>query len=373
MEQFMEQFVLIFVGLILSIFILLLFLKTHRKIGLEESLDDVQAFIENNGGTHVSHLTFLNDKEVYRTKNNKVLFVYQLIGNKAIVLGDPIGKDEFIRDAIQEFQKYCKEWNKTPVYYQVSERFLLFYRNFHYKLFKLGEEAKLDLHEFSLAGKKGAKLRTRKNKFERNGYQFAVSFPPHNHELLETAEAISNCWLGERKEKGYSVGFFCKDYLSRFPIATLTNPDGKMIAFASLACDKQKQKKTFTVDLMRHTSDCPHGTMDFLFLSIFQWCKEQGYDWCSMGMSPLANVGTSKQAKMSEKLARIVFEHGDSFYKFKGLHEYKNKFTPQWESRYLVYKKSFLPFLFLQLILLIHQNNTKKSEAKFARGLRRVS
>ncbi|WP_147534738.1 phosphatidylglycerol lysyltransferase domain-containing protein [Bacillus marasmi] len=369
----MEQFVLIFVGLILSTFILLLFLKTKHMIRLEESLDDVQAFIENNGGTHVSHLTFLNDKEVYRTSNNKILFVFQKIGNKFIVLGDPIGKDEFIREGIKEFEQYCKKLNKKPVFYQVSERFMLYYRNFDYRLFKLGEEAKLDLHEFSLAGKKGAKLRTRKNKFERNGFQFGVSFPPHNHELLNRAEEISDCWLGDRKEKGYSVGFFCRDYLSRFPIATLSNPDGEVIAFASLACDKQKRKRTFTIDLMRHISDCPHGTMDFLFLSIFQWCKEKGYDWCSMGMSPLANVGHSKHATIHEKLARFVFEHGDSFYKFKGLHEYKKKFAPQWEARYLVYKKVFLPFLFLQLIILIHQNNAKRDEGKLARGLSRVS
>lgn len=369
----MEAFVLIFVGLIVLTFIILLFIKTKQLIGLEESLDDVQAFIENNGGTHLSHLTFLNDKEVFRTTNNKVLFVYQQIGNKLIILGDPIGKEEFIREALIEFNGYCKSMKKNPVFYQVSERFLLHYRQFDLNLFKLGEEAKVDLHEFTLAGKKGAKLRTRKNKFERNGFQYHVSYPPHSNELLSKAQMISDSWLGTRKEKGYSVGFFCKDYLARFPIATLTNPEGEVIAFASLACDKQKRKKTITVDLMRHVENCPHGTMDFLFLSIFQWCKEQGYDWCSLGMSPLANVGTGNQVSVYEKLARVVFEHGHRVYKFKGLHEYKNKFSPQWESRYLAYNKTFLPLLFIQLVILIHQNNRKTIDRKMVKGLRRVS
>ncbi|WP_318502646.1 phosphatidylglycerol lysyltransferase domain-containing protein [Bacillus sp. T3] len=369
----MESFVLIFVGIIVLIFINLILIKSKQFIGIEESLDDVQAFIENNGGTHLSHLTFLNDKEVYRTKNNKVLFVYQKIGNKFIVLGDPIGKEEYIREAMVEFTEFSKGLRKNLVFYQVSERFLLHYRNFDYQLFKLGEEAKVDLDEFTLAGKKGAKLRTRKNKFERNEFQFKVSYPPHSYELLGKVQAISDSWLGGRKEKGYSVGFFCKDYLARFPIATITNPNGEVIAFTSLACDKQKRKQTITIDLMRHVENCPHGTMDFLFLSIFQWCKDHGYDWCSMGMSPLANVGVTKQSSMYEKLARLVFEHGHMFYKFKGLHEYKNKFTPQWESRYLAYNKTFLPLLFIQLVILVHRRNQKSSEGKLLRGLRNVS
>lgn len=366
-------------AIFLSLFGLLIFaiiifiLKSNQFIGLEESLDEVQAFIDNNGGTHLSHLTFLNDKEVYRTSNNKVLVVFQKIGSKLIVLGDPIGKEEFIREGIKEFKEYCKVLKKTPVFYQVSERFLLYYCDFDYRLFKLGEEAKVDLHDFTLAGKKGAKLRTRKNKFERNGFHYCVSYPPHSNELYSKIEAISESWLDRRQEKGYSVGFFCKDYLSRFPIATLTNPDGDVIAFASLACNKQTPKRTITIDLMRHIKNCPHGTMDFLFLSIFQWCKEQGYDYCSLGMSPLANVGVSNKASLYEKLARFVFEHGDSFYKFKGLHEYKNKFAPQWESRYLAYKKSFLPFLFIQLVLLIHQKHTKIVDGRVLKGLRRVS
>lgn len=370
----MDVLIFVLIGIIAAIIGLYPFIK-KTSIELDESLDDVQSFLETNGGTHLSHLTFLNDKEVYRTINNKVLIVFQKIGKKVIVLGDPIGKDEFIEEAIIEFQGYCKEKNAVPIFYQITERFIPYYRKAGYEFFKQGEEARVDLHQYTLAGKKGAKLRTRRNKFERNGYQFHVSNPSHSKELLEEIESISNSWLGKRKEKGYSVGFFSESYLSRFPVAYLTNPSGDIIAFASLACDKQKQNRTITVDLMRHIKDCPHGTMDMLFTSIFQWCKENGYDWCSLGMSPLANVGISKNATIHEKIARFVYCHGNSFYQFRGLHEYKNKFGPNWESRYLAYKRSFLPILFFQLVFLIHKNIVKTEEPKplWKKAIRRAS
>ena len=353
----------VMIGVIGAAFIIHSFMK-KSSTEFNESLDDVQSFLEINGGTHLSHLTFLNDKEVYRTLNNKVLIVFRKVGKKAIVLGDPIGKQEFIEQSIVEFQEFCEQKKLIPIFYQISERFMTHYRKAGYEFFKQGEEARIDLHEYTLVGKKGAKLRTRRNKFERNGYQFHVSLPSHSKELIKEIEMISNSWLGRRKEKGYSVGFYCENYLSRFPIAYLTSPNGEVIAFASLACDKQKQNRTITVDLMRHSKDCPHGTMDMLFTSIFQWCKESGYDWCSLGMSPLANVGTNKDATKFEKGAKLVFHHGNSFYQFKGLLEFKNKFGPKWESRYLAYKQTFLPFLFIQLVFLIHKNNIKTEQPK---------
>lgn len=366
----MAAIVFLFIFLLLAVAAATHF-KTHPCIDLGDRLDDVHAFIERNGGSHLSHLIFLNDKEIYQTSNQKALFVYKKIGSKVFVLGDPIGKEEFFKEALAEFQSYCKTIHKTPVFYQVSETFLPYCFELNYQTFKLGEEAKVNLQEFSLSGKKWAKLRTRKNKFEKNGFQFQVSIPPHSKDLLEKAEAISSSWLGHRKEKGYSVGFFSQSYLSHFPISFLTNPDGEIIAFASLACDKQKESRTITIDLMRYIADCPHGTMDFLFLSTYQWCKESGYNWCSLGMSPLANVGISKYESPYEKIGRFVFEYGHLFYKFKGLHEFKNKYGPQWESRYLVYQKSFLPFLFLQLIILIHQNkHTKQVLGKLSKGLK---
>jgi phosphatidylglycerol lysyltransferase len=359
MEDFMFFFYLLII-LILIIWKLNKIKSTERSEEADATnLLEVWKFTQKHGGNHTSHLNLLNDKQFYWAQNKQVLISYQKVGKTYVVLGDPIGNDHFFSRSIDEFEKYSRSINKTAVFYQVSPLYINDYQKRGYQVMKLGEEAKLSLLGFSLDGKKGARLRTRKNKFERDGYHFKVVLPKHPSHLIEELNNISDSWLGSRKEKGFSVGFFCTNYIKRFPLALLYNTDGKVIAFATLACNYQENNRTITIDLMRYHKDSPHGTMDYLFLSIFNWCKEQGYEWCSMGMSPLANLNDELSQNKFDKIGQLIFHKGNHFYNFKGLYEYKNKFHPSWESRYLVYRKSFLPVLLIKLIWLIHRKRQK--------------
>jgi phosphatidylglycerol lysyltransferase len=317
----------------------------------ELELKRIIPFLEEKGGNHLSHLILLQDKDVYWAQDGRVLIAYKKIGNKLVILGDPIGEESSIQAAIREFNKYSKSIGLTPVFYQISPRFMHYYHDTGYRFLKLGEVAIVNLDKFTLEGKQGAKLRTRLNKFTRNSYTFKVINPPYSNDLLSELKVISDSWLGDQKEKGFSVVSFSEEYVSCFPIALLSDPEGNIVAFATLAND---YKKTMTIDLMRKSSDSPHGTMDVLFIHIFKWAKERGYLHCSLGMAPLAHVGDSPFSFKKEKLARVAFLHGNSFYKFKGLKEFKSKFACTWEPKYLAYKKSFLPIVVIQLLLLIN-------------------
>jgi phosphatidylglycerol lysyltransferase len=331
-----------------------------RSFIYKNNSDQVRHFIKQCGGNQLSHLILLNDKKIFWAEQGQVLISYKKIANKYVVLGDPIGHKNSITKAIKEFEMYCNENKVIPVFYQVSPRFLSEYEKNGYRFFKLGEEAKVKLEDFSIAGKQGAKIRTRRNKFERKGYQFHVIQPPFSEKLLNEMEEVSNSWLGSRKEKGFSVSFFSKNYVSLFPTAFLRCPEGKLIAFATLARDYIKGKETVSIDLMRHIESSPHGTMDVLFTSIFLWAQEEDYKVCSLGMTPLSNVGEHKNSLPSEKAARFIFLHSKFAYKFKGLKEFKSKFAHEWEEKYLAYKKTSLSVLVIQLILLIHNKQLNK-------------
>lgn len=322
-------------------------------------LETIAPILEEHGGSHVAHLIFLKDKRIYMAANRQVIISYQKIGNKFVVLGDPIGKKDYLADAIKEFEAFSTSSGHIPIYYQISADFLSHYHEVGYRFFKLGEEAIVNLANFTLEGKKGARLRTRRNKFIKQGYQFNVLRPPYSEALLDELRHVSNSWLSNRKEKCFSVSFFCEQYVSRFPVSILQNPEGEIIAFATLTSDHMNGDQLLTIDLMRHIADRPHGTMDMLFISILFWAKENGYDRCSLGMSPLANVGTHSSSFINEKLARLVFRYGDAFYKFRGLREYKGKFADVWEPKYLAYKKSLFMVVILQLFLLVHRNKFK--------------
>ena len=42
-------------------------------------------------------------------------------------------------------------------------------------------------------------------------------------------------------------------------------------------------------------------------------------------------------APLWAKVGQLVYGHGETFYNFKGLRAYKEKFHPRWEPQYLAY------------------------------------
>ncbi|WP_421381281.1 phosphatidylglycerol lysyltransferase domain-containing protein [Bacillus salacetis] len=325
--------------------------KGFPSCPFEGHFEQMIPILKERGGSHLTHLTFLKDKEVFWTKDQTVFIVYRRIANKLIVLGDPIGSEENIKDSIKEFCEYSKNKGLKPVFYQISSKYMQYYHDSGYRFIKLGEEGQVDLRAFTMEGKQNAKLRTRLNKFERNGFTFEVGHPPFTKEYLSEITDVSKSWLGNQKEKEFSVASFREDYVSRFPIAVLRDSDGKLIAFSTLATN---YRNTVSIDLMRKVSDSPHGTMDVLFVLIFNWAKAQGYETCSLGMSPLSNVGNCSHSFTSEKIIRLAYLYGNSLYNFRGLKEFKDKFSTRWEPKYLAYKKTILPIAVIQLLLLIN-------------------
>jgi phosphatidylglycerol lysyltransferase len=86
---------------------------------------------------------------------------------------------------------------------------------------------------------------------------------------------------------------------------------------------------------MRHTASAPHGVMDFLFTELMLWGRSQGYRWFNLGMAPLAGLEQHRLAPAWHKIGRFVYQHGEEFYNFEGLRQYKEKFLPEWRPRYL--------------------------------------
>lgn len=324
-------------------------MKETLRISKEnKTIEVIQQLLQTYGGSSLSHLGLLGDKKVYITENQKAAFVYRKQGNKLVVLGDSIGENSV--ENLIEFEKYSKSMNCIPCFYQINEHTKTLYEEAGYRLFKLGEEAVVELDCYAIDGKKGAKLRTKRNKFIRQGYQFEVTMPEHDLNLLRDLKKVSDEWLNGREELSFSVGSFHYNYVSNFPVACLRDKNGQIIAFSTLPIEGRH----VTIDLMRYQKDLPYGAMDMLFVSILFWAKENGFKKCSLGMAPLANVGLDTNSSLIEKSAKFLFKYGNSIYNFKGLLTFKSKFANQWDSKYLAYKPFTLMSVITSLYLLVH-------------------
>ena len=109
--------------------------------------------------------------------------------------------------------------------------------------------------------------------------------------------------------------------------------DQRILAFANIFGSSGKAE--LSIDLMRYLPDAPGTIMDYLFANLMLWGKSEGYGWFNLGMAPLAGLDNRSLAPLWNRLGAMIFLHGEHFYNFQGLREYKDKFDPQWEPRYL--------------------------------------
>ena len=314
----------------------------HFSFGEKFNQERFQNFLQSFPKTNLdASLAFLGDKLLYYYQENgvdKVVFQFALEDGKAVVMGEPIGEERYFPAAISSFTAEAEEKNLTPLFYEVGPDLTLLLHNHGYEFMKFGESAKVPLSDFDLVGKSGKKFRAAVNKIENKGYTFQVQYPPFSDAFLQDLEKISDAWLSGRQEKGFSLGFFDKGYLSLAPIACVLDSEGHVQAFSNfLICNGEKEA---SIDLMRYNPGTEsNGIMDYLFVEIFLYFKEKGVEYFDLGMAPLSNVGQEEHSFFQEKLAFLVYAFTNRFYSFSGLRKYKDKFSPLWEARYLSYPK----------------------------------
>jgi phosphatidylglycerol lysyltransferase len=277
---------------------------------------------------------FLGDKALLFDDERSAFVMYGVLGRTWVAMGDPVGPLDRLNTVIRLFLERCDDFGGVPVFYEVKPAHLHRYADFGLTLVKLGEEAKVDLQRFTLEGGQSARIRQTVRRLERDRGTFRMIDVPLVPAILDELEVVSNEWLAEKAaaEKGFSLGYFDRGYLERFPVAVIER-DGRIEAFANVWPGAGGVE--LSVDLMRHRRDAPNGVMEALFVHLILWGKEQGYQWFTLGMAPLSGFEQSPVASLWNRMGTFIYEHGGTLYNFQGLRAYKEKFNPVWEPRYL--------------------------------------
>jgi phosphatidylglycerol lysyltransferase len=300
-----------------------------------------------------SNLALLGDKFFLFNEAKTAFLMYGVEGKCWICMGDPIGDESAYRELLWLFRERCDEGGRWPVFYQVDAEYLPIYVEMGLTLVKLGEDARVPIDQFSLEGSSRKVLRRRNKQLSEAGCEMEIVSAPLTDALLADLKRISDDWLSEKNaaEKGFSLGFFQPDYLRSQPVALLRH-HGRTVAFANLWCGGDKEE--LSIDLMRYTKDAPPGAMEFLFIKLMIWGREQGYRWFNLGMAPLSGVDSHRLGPIWNRVAALAFRHGEHFYNFQGLRQYKDKFDPQWSPKYLASRGgAALPVILVNLTALI--------------------
>lgn len=288
----------------------------------------------------------MGDKHLLFSPSGKSFVMFGQQGRSWVSLHGPVGEPDEWPELIWNFIELAAQHGGRAAFYQVRPESLPLYLDSGLQAFKLGEYAHVPLPDFSLKGAKRANLRHGVNRAEREGLSFEVLPPYRVHTVLDALRAVSRAWLAEQKtrEKGFSVGAFDDDYVQRLPVAVVRRDD-RIIAFANLQVTDARDEAS--VDMMRYAPGAPPGTMDFLFASIMLYLQAEGFQRFGLGMAPMSGMSERRSAPRWQRFGRLLFENGERFYNFRGLRNFKDKFEPVWEARYLAAPGGAAPLLAL--------------------------
>jgi len=279
-------------------------------------------------------LALTGDKRFLLSSTGRAFLMYQIQGHSWIVMGDPVGDRREWADLLWRLREMADAGQGRLLLYQLTLEALPLAIDMGLRIIKYGEDARVDLARFTLEGQDAKQLRYVDRRAAREGLTFAIidaaAVPDHLTEL----EAVSRGWLDARgqTEKAFSIGRFDNAYMRAFDCAVVRR-EGRIIAFANIW--KTANHNEVSVDLMRHSEEAPPGTMDFLFLRLMLWGREQGYVWFALGMAPLSGIEARRLSPFWAKAQTLLYRYGESLYGFEGLRAYKEKFLPQWEPRFI--------------------------------------
>lgn len=324
---------------------------------LEEALDvdlvdkeELKSILSSSSSSR-GYFSLLDDKKYLFNDKKNAFIMYGSSNSNYISLGDPVCSEDNISDLIGSFSKLGRINDKNIAFYQIDEKHLKYYLDLGLKVIKIGEEAVIDIPSFTLDGPKNKKLRYLNNKLSKKGLEFEIiqDFKSISNELKD----ISDEWLTSKKavEKRFSLGKFDTEYLSNFPVAVIYY-NNEIVAFSNLLLTENKED--MSIDLMRHAESAPSNTMDFLFIQLTLWAKEAHIKKFSLGMAPLSGIEGNIYATTWNRYAGFIYENSDTFYNFSGLRRFKNKFSPEWQPKYIAYSGNFnLVFLLKDITSLI--------------------
>ncbi|WP_183573582.1 phosphatidylglycerol lysyltransferase domain-containing protein [Mucilaginibacter sp. X5P1] len=312
-------------------------------VSVEHDDDDfakAKQLVKMLGSSPVDYFKTYEDKLLYFGTRREGLISYRTAGSFAVVLEQPVCKDaadEMV--LLEEFEEFCLESGLRSAYYRVDEGSLQLFQSLGKKTLIIGQEAIVDLGQFTLEGKNKKSMRNGLNSLQKNGFKTQIYDAPIKDGLLQKLEYVSNDWLKStnREEIVFTQGMFDWKKLKNQTIITVENDDEQVFGFLNIIPDFAPEEATY--DLIRKTNEAPAGVSDALIIALIGYCKANQYKYLNLGLAPLSGIDQAKD--LPEKTLKFAYEKLQQFRHYRGLRDFKEKFLPVWQNKYLIYENHY--------------------------------
>ncbi|MET9377622.1 phosphatidylglycerol lysyltransferase domain-containing protein [Streptomyces sp. NPDC002992] len=331
--------------------IYLAFRPEHPAARLTEDDETrLRALLDKHGARDsLGHFALRRDKGVVFSPSGKAAVCYRVVSGVMLASGDPIGDVEAWPGAIDRFMDEAKAHSWTPAVMGCSETGgEVWTRETGLDALELGDEAVVDVADFSLSGRAMRNVRQMVKRIERNGYTTKVRRVRDlsDGELARVRRAAAD-WRGTDTERGFSMALGRigdpGDGDAVIATAHKEDPDSPygdlkaIIHFVPWGADGM------SLELMRRDRSADPGMNELLIVAALQNSPRLGIDRVSLNFAMFRSAlarGEKIGAGPVLRVWRGLLVFLSRWFQIESLYKFNAKFQPRWEPRFVVYRKS---------------------------------
>jgi lysyl-tRNA synthetase class 2 len=330
-------------GLFTLIVAAYLFLRPAEPVARLSAHDDEQIRdLLNTYGERDSlgYFALRTDKSVIWSPTGKSCIGYRVVSGVMLAAADPIGDPEAWPGAIHAFLDEAARHAWVPAVMGCSELGAeVWCREGGLTALELGDEAIVEVADFSLAGRAMRNVRQMVSRVARHGYCAQVrrvgDIP---REETESLCRQADSWRGSQTERGFSMalGRVGEPGDERCVVATATE-DGVLRAvlhFVPWGTDG------LSLDLMRRDRQSQPGLNDFLITETIKAAPELSVQRISLNFAVFRSAlerGERIGAGPVLRAWRAILVFLSKWFQIESLYKFNAKFRPIWEPRFFVF------------------------------------
>lgn len=287
----------------------------------------------------LGYFALRRDKSVVWSPTGKAAIAYRVVSGTMLASGDPLGDPEAWPGAISAFLKMAADHAWTPAVMGCGELAGVAWGRAGLAALELGDEAVIEVSEFSLEGRAMRNVRQAANRCERAGYELRVrrvaDIPAAERLALRTQAAA---WRGAPTERGFSMA------LGRFGddadggcVAVTAQRDGRLCAFLHFV---PWGPDGLSLDLMRRAREADNGVNELLIVETLREAPGLGVKRVSLNFAVFRSAlerGERLGAGPVLRAWRGLLVFASRWFQIESLYRFNAKFQPSWEPRFLCY------------------------------------
>ncbi|WP_199884315.1 phosphatidylglycerol lysyltransferase domain-containing protein [Streptomyces sp. CB02488] len=311
----------------------------------------LRALLERHGRRDsLGHFALRRDKAVVFSPSGKAAVCYRVVSGVMLASGDPIGDVEAWPGAIERFMDEARAHSWTPAVMGCGETGgEVWTRETGLAALELGDEAVVDVADFSLAGRAMRNVRQMVKRIERGGYETRVRRVADigEAELARIRRAAAD-WRGTDNERGFSMA------LGRIG----DGADGDCFIATAHKADEQSAESLYgdlkavlhfvpwgtdgmSLDLMRRDRAADPGMNELLIVASLQAAPRLGITRVSLNFAMFRSAlarGEKLGAGPVLRVWRGLLIFLSRWFQIESLYKFNAKFRPRWEPRFVVYR-----------------------------------